>query len=48
METTTIRVRKETKNFLDKLALGKNDTYDAIILRLCLKALGIVKGSQKR
>jgi len=35
---TSIRVKVETKDLLDKLG-SKGDSYDDIILRLALKAL---------
>jgi hypothetical protein len=38
MTTTTIRIQIETRELLDKIG-NKGDTYDDIVMRLCLKAL---------
>lgn len=37
VETTTIRIPISTKEKLDKLAKKKDDTYNAIILRLLIR-----------
>lgn len=39
MTTTTIQVKFETKDMLDKVKEHPRETYDDVIVRLCLKAL---------
>jgi predicted CopG family antitoxin len=39
MATTTIQIRFETKEMLDKIKVHARETYDDVITRLALKAM---------
>jgi hypothetical protein len=42
-ETTTIQLRFETKEMLDKLKVHPRETYDDVIVRLAIQALKVKK-----